>query len=390
MLRRRICSAAGLVFSSRQYLMFNFSFNQLSVKRWAVGAAVLAVSCSLTACSRYFSDGEAQNANKVVVLTPFPNATAEELAAAFTAETGIQVEQVLDSTTKILARLRIEKRNPRGDVWYSGGGCIPFMTAVKEDLLAPYIPKEHSQIPEKRGNLTLRDKSWRWLPLAIVSQGYCYNPQVTPYKEIPKTWDELALPQWKGQIEMWDPADSGTSMLFLAAAIQRYKKPNGDESAGWEYLTKVFHNLKRYTREGKPAFSVARGDTKIGLHFESQYLEFLDQQRGDDQLSHVQDNIAWYLPPESPVIADAIALIKDCPHPENGRRFIDFCLSDKGQKIINRYFFSINPTLPPPKGLKGVTLDTLLERAQKLDLEWTAENYDRLRKQWQNTVEAAD
>ena len=148
--------------------------------------------------------------------------------------------------------------------------------------------------------------------------------------------------------------------------------------------------MKRYTREGKPAFSVARGDTKIGLHFESQYLEFLDQQRGDDQLSHVQDNIAWYLPPESPVIADAIALIKGCPHPENGRRFIDFCLSDKGQKIINRYFFSFNPTLPPPKGLKGVTLDTLLERAQKLDLEWTAENYDRLRKQWQNTIEAAD
>ena len=57
MLRRRICSAAGLIFSSRQYLMFNFSFNQLSVKRWAVGAAVLAVSCSLTACSRYFVGG---------------------------------------------------------------------------------------------------------------------------------------------------------------------------------------------------------------------------------------------------------------------------------------------------------------------------------------------
>ena len=55
------------IFSNQQYLMFNFSFNLLPVKRWAVGAAVLAVACSLTACSRYFSDGEAQNANKVVV-----------------------------------------------------------------------------------------------------------------------------------------------------------------------------------------------------------------------------------------------------------------------------------------------------------------------------------
>ncbi|MGM9991976.1 MAG: extracellular solute-binding protein [Candidatus Bruticola sp.] len=342
------------------------------------------------ACSSYFSDGESESLNKVVVLTPFPNATADELAEAFTAETGIQVEQILDSTTKILARLRIEKRRPRGDVWYSGGGCIPFMTAVKEDLLEAYIPPKHNDIPYKRGRLVMRDKLWRWLPLAIVSQGYCYNPQVTPYKDIPKTWDDLALPNWKGQIEMWDPADSGTSMLFLAAAIQRYKKPDGDESVGWEYLSKVFRNLKRYTREGKPAFSVARGDTRIGLHFASQYLEFLDQQKSDDQLSHVHDNIAWYLPPESPVIADAIALIKGCPHPENGRRFIDFCLSSQGQKIINRYFFSIDPTQPPPKGLdKNINLDYLLSRAEDLDLEWTAENYDRLRKHWQNKIEAA-
>ncbi len=351
--------------------------------------AVFICLLGVTACAQYFPEPRNnQNSNKVVVLTPFPDACAHELARAFTAKTGIEVEEILDSTTKILARLRIEKRSPRGDVWFSGGGCIPFMTAAEEDLLAPYAPPPIKDMPIYRGSLTMRDPQWRWSPLAVVSQGFCYNPQVLKPSEIPKTWDELADPKWQGQIEMWDPSDSGTSMLFLAGTLQRYIKRNGDEKAGWEYLKKIFHNLKRYTREGKPAFSVARGDTRIGLHFENQYLEFLDQQRGDKQLDQVQANIAWYLPPESTVLADGIALIKGCPHPENGRKFIDFCLSHEGQKIINRYFFSIDPDLPPPQGLMGITFETLMDRAQELDLPWMSANYDRIRKQWQNEVEA--
>lgn len=362
--------------------------NGFSKKIW-LAAALLTALCTLPACSAYFPRDDGGR-SKVVVCTPFPDALAIELAKVFQQKTGIEVEQNLDGTTKILARLRIEKRRPRCDVWYSGGGMVPFMTAVREDLLASYTPPALKDLPVKRGNLIMRDSQWRWMALAVVSQGYCYNPKVTPPDQIPKTWDELADPRWKGKIEMWDPAESGTSMLFLEGALQRsIHAPGGSEQAGWKYLAAVFANLKRYTREGKPAFSVARGETGIGLHFENQYLEFLDQQAGGEQLDDTSGNIAWYLPPQSPVMADGIALVKNCPHPENGKKFIDFCLSEEGQKIINRYFFSIYPSMPPPKGLEGVTMDTLMERAMPLDAEWMAANYDRVRQQWQNDIESA-
>lgn len=326
--------------------------------------------------------------NRVVVYTPFPDQTADELKAAFEKKTGMKVEQILEGTTKVFARLRAEKRNPRADVWYGGGGLIPFMTATKENLLEPYIPPAHKDMPLQRGNLIMRDKLWRWLPIGIISQGFCYNPQVLTPDQVPKTWGELAEDKWNDSIEMWDPAESGTSMLFLEAALLRNMGPNGDETAGWDYLTKVFHNLKRYTREGKPAFSVARGETRIGLHFEHQYLEFLTQQAGDSQLANVNSNIAWYLPPESPVIVDGIALVKDGPNPDGGKKFIDFCLSDEGQKICNRFFFSIDPKFPPPAHLGDVTMETLMSHAQKLDIDWMSANYDRVRKKWQNDVEA--
>ena len=134
---------------------------------------------------------------------------------------------------------------------------------------------------------------------------------------------------------------------------------------------------------------MARGETLIGLHFENQFLEFLDQQIHNDQLKDSAKNIAWYLPQDSPVLTDGIALVKNCPHPENGQRFIDFCLSAKGQKIINRYFFSLDENMPPPLGLdEGITLQTLLNRAMDLDIEWMSANYDRIQRQWQNEVEA--
>lgn len=326
--------------------------------------------------------------NRVVFYTPFPDAAALKLAEAFHRKTGIEVDPVLDGTTKILARLRIEKRSPKCDVWFGGSGMIPFMAAAKEDLLDSYVPKAHRDIPYKKGNMVMRDRLWRWLPLDVVSLGYCYNPKILAYEDIPKTWTELADPKWKGQIEMWDPAESGTSMLFLEAALWRCRREDGDESEGWKYLRGVYNNLCRYTREGKPAFSVARGETRIGLHFENQYLEFLDQQAGSDQLKDISQNIAWYLPPESAVLTDGIALIKNCPHPENGRKFIDFCLSREGQRIINRYFFSLDPELGAPEGMKSMTLEDILAKAMPIDIDWMADNYDRVRKKWQNEIEA--
>lgn len=352
-------------------------------------AAVLAAVAFLPlACTQSRSASTVPARKTVVAYTPFPDQTAEELAAAFEKKTGIHVEQILEGTTKVFARLRVEKRNPRCDVWYGGGGMVPFMTATKENLLEPYIPPQHKDMPYNKGNLIMRDRSWRWLPIGVISLGYCYNPQVISPEEMPKTWADLADPKWRNSIEMWDPAESGTSMLLLTSALQRYMGPNGDESFAWDYLTKLFKNLKRYTREGKPAFSVARGETRIGVHFEHQYLEFLTQQAGDTQLANVNKNISWYLPPESPVIVDGIALIKGAPHPKEARQFIDFCMSREGQKIVNRFFFSIYPDFPPPKNLGTITLEDLMSKAQKLDIDWMSANYDRIRKKWQNDVEA--
>lgn len=327
-----------------------------------------------------------EQGEKVVVYTPFPELTAKELKTAFEKKTGIRVVQVLEGTTTVRGRLRAEKDSPKADVWYGGGGILPFMAMADEGLLESYKPKGFEDLPVERGNLILRDPEFRWTGMCVIALGFAYNPQVLPPEQAPKTWSDLIDPRYRKKIEMWDPGVSGTAMLFLDSALMRAINQGQGEEAGWDYLKGFWLNLKTYTVGGKPAFNVARGATPIGIHFEHQVLEFMAEQAGGD-VAGATDNIRWELPPDSPVSVDPIALIKNGPNPENAKKFIDFVMSDEGQKIVNRFFFTMDPSMPAPKGVGDWDLEDLTERAQKLDPVWMTENYDRIRKRWQNEIE---
>ena len=338
---------------------------------------------TLFACRSPFAD----EGPRVVVYTPFPEITAKELKKAFEEKTGIRVVMVTEGTTKVRGLIRAEKDNPQADVWYGGGGIIPFMNLAEEGLLEPYIPKGYEEMPVTRGNLILRDPEFRWVGLAVIALGFAYNPQVLPPEDVPKTWDDLIDPKYKGMIEMWDPGVSGTAMLFLDSVLMRHIQQGKGEEAGWDYLKAYWQNLKGYTVEGKPAFNVARGASPIGIHFEHQVLEFMEEQAGGS-VAGGSDNIRWMLLPDSPVCVDGICLIKNGPNPENGKAFIDFVMSAEGQAIINRFFFSIDPSMPAPAGVeKEWTLETLSQYAQMLDPVWMSENDDKIRKRWQNEIE---
>lgn len=322
----------------------------------------------------------------MVVYTPFPDITAKELKYAFEEKYNIRVVQVLEGTTTVRSRLRAEKESPKADVWYGGGGILPFIAMAEEGMLESYRPKGYEDLPVERGNLILRDTDYRWTGMCIIALGFAYNPQVLPPEEAPKTWDDLAEPRFKGMIEMWDPGVSGTAMLFLDSALMRYINEGKGEEAGWDYLKRYWQSLKTYTVAGKPAFNVARGATPIGIHFEHQVLEFMAEAAGGD-VAGGTDNIRWVLPPDSPVSVDAIALIKNGPNPEHGKLFIDFVMSQEGQKIVNKFFFGMDPNMPAPQGLGDWDLEILSERAQKLDPVWMSESYDRILKRWQNEIE---
>jgi iron(III) transport system substrate-binding protein len=359
------------------------------IPRWILCLAGLLAALAMlamTGCAR-----TAAASQTMMLYTAFPGDSADRLVAAFERKTGIHVDKIKEGTSRVYSRLRAEKSYPRADVWLGGGGMVPFIGAAESGLLEPYTPPALADLPVKRGNLILRDAQWRWIGSTVIGLGYAYNPQFTKPEELPQSWEDLADPKWKGQIIMWDPAESGTAMLFLEAALLKSRQTTGNEEAGWRFLKAFYGNMLRYAEEGPPSLMVSRNEVKIGIHFEHQMLLFLEQSNDPAAIAEAQKNLRWTLPPSSPVIVDPIALMHGGPHPELGKKFIDFVLSHEGQAVLNHsYFFTLDPSFGPPQYLEGWTRDDLLAHAMPLDVEWMGANYNRILTHWQNDIERSD
>ena len=99
-----------------------------------------------TTTSEASSEATATGSGKVTVYMPSPAGLADKLAAAFTEETGIQVEQFQGTTGEILARLETEEANPVADVvilasWSDGLSMKP---TTRSSATPPPMPTKSS------------------------------------------------------------------------------------------------------------------------------------------------------------------------------------------------------------------------------------------------------
>lgn len=321
----------------------------------------------------------AKKEGKVVLFTPAKGDWTTRLGQMFKARHGIDVEIVYAGSTQIFNRLRAEKDAPTGDVWMGAGGIIPFLVASKEGLLEPYrIPAVDGwTVPEKAGELVLRDPNWAFTGAYILGLGWAYNPKKTKPEQIPPL-EAFADAQWKNQIEMSDPAASGTAVLFIMSVLQKYIDAGKGEEAGWEFLKKFAANSKRFTESGgAPSADVGKGDVLIGLAFDQQaYL-----------LKHKQEPVEWYLPQNTPVLIDPMALVRKAPHPNAGKLLMQFILSREAQEMMSLSGQNV-PMRTDVKWFPENTynFEAYAKNAMKLNLDWMRDNFDRVVQRWRNEI----
>ena len=80
---------------------------------------------------------------------------------------------------------------------------------------------------------------------------------------MPKSWADLLKPEYKGEIQVANPASSGTAYTMIATLVQLM----GEDKA-FEYLKGLHKNVGQYTRSGTgPIKAVARGETAVSISF---------------------------------------------------------------------------------------------------------------------------
>ena len=249
---------------------------------------------------------------KVTVYMPSPSGLVDKLAEAFTAKTGVEVEQFQGTTGEILARLEAEQANPVADVvilasWSDG------LSMKADGQLESYTPANAELINE--GWIDSDSTLFGYSASAV---GVIYNTTVV--SELNADWAELADEQYKDMIAIPDPEKSGACKDFLAGLV------TGVED-GEAIMQSWADNGLTVPGANKAALEAVTTGEKGILIAGVDYNAYSSIAKGEP--------LSIYYPASGTVVNPRPAMIlKTAPNMDNAKAFIDFLFSDEAQQLV--------------------------------------------------------
>ena len=338
------------------------------MKRWLwMGAAVVVLA---------FATGvQAGSQDNTMVLYGAPDRDwVAAVAAKFEKETGIKTPWIRASSNEMYAKIEAEKANPQGDVWFGGTGD-PHFAAAEAGLTEPYCSP---MMPELREFMRDPIGGCRVIGLYAGPLGWAVNEGVLKKlgKPMPKTWDDLTKPEYKGLIAISNPTTAGTAYTALVTLLLLK-----GEDKGWEYLAKLHKNVAQYTKSGSAAGQLAgQGEVAIGIVFLHDVVMFAEEGFPVKAISP-EDGTGYEI--------GGISLIKGAPHMANAKKFIDWALTPGAQSIAKDFrSFQLqsnkNTPLPPVVIKHGVDFEHV--KTIKYDFLWGSKNRERIIKRWADQI----
>lgn len=256
------------------------------------------------------------------------------------------------------------------DVFF-GGGAYDFQLQAQAGTLfstqgagtgIPELRSRHPEwfgeggIPENLSGEPFRDSQDRWIACCLSSFGIVFNQDVLQRLGIakpPQQWSDLADPRYFGQIALADPGRSATvnkafEMLIqqqIQEALTKLKKHSHETGLtilekdavrqGWisglKLIQKISANARYYAdSSSKIPLDVARGDAAAGMCIDY-YGRTLEEVA---RRANGSSRVGFIMPVGgSSVSVDPIAMFRGAPEPELATAFMEFVLSDAGQKL---------------------------------------------------------
>ena len=296
---------------------------------------------------------QAQDGSSLNVICSVQAEWCNMIQTVFAKTSGIKVNMSLKGSGEALAQLIAERANPKTDVWFGGTGD-PHLQAAEQDLSleykSPLMPQLHGWAQQQASQSKFRTVGIYSGPL-----GFGYNSELIAKKKlpIPKTWADLLNPAFKGEIQVANPASSGTAYTMVATLVQLM----GEEKA-FDYMKALHKNISQYTRSGTgPIKAAARGETTVSI-------SFVHDGPGEKMQGFPIETIT----PADGTGAEigSMSIIKGARNLDNAKRFYDWALTAQAQQFgaAARQFqlpsnksTPIDPRVPDFKQIKFINYD---------------------------------
>lgn len=242
------------------------------------------------------------------------------MATVYARTTGTKVNMTAKGSGEALAQLNAEKANPKTDIWFGGTGD-PHLQAAEQGLTLEYKSESLAQLypwAQKQA----ADSKYRTVGVYLGPLGFGYNKELLAKKKAPepKSWADLLKPEYKGEVQMANPASSGTAYTMIATLVQLM----GEEKA-FDYMKKLHGNISAYTRSGTaPVKAAARGETMVSISFVH-----------DVTTEAVNGFPVGSVTPAEGTGAEigSMSIVKGGPNTEAAKKFYEWALTPGGQQF---------------------------------------------------------
>ncbi|WGS63994.1 thiamine ABC transporter substrate-binding protein [Marinitoga aeolica] len=274
---------------------------------------------------------------------------------------GVKVNVVvLGDGGNVLARLKLEKKNPKADVVIGLDQSLSVL-AINENLVIPYKPLNINKI---KNNSLIYDKTYHLIPYDYGAIAIVYDPE--KLNVVPKSFEDLT--QMKKKLIIEDPRTSSTGQAFLLWTIAVYKDQ-------W----------KDFWKRLKPAIlTVTPGWSEAFAKFESGEAPMMVSYATDGAYSYYYYKSTKYkafIPKEGAYVQiEGAGIVKGTKNLELAKRFIEFLLFDDFQKNVplNQWMFPVTNVKMPeafnyaliPEKIVTISSEEMNKNMEKWLEEW--------------------
>jgi iron(III) transport system substrate-binding protein len=322
---------------------------------------LIAVFCSLPGCAR---------GPEVTVYCAHDREFAEPMLEKFEADTGIRVTVRYDSEANkavgLYEELLHEAPRPRCDVHWNNE-ILATIRLQQKGILGAYASPAAVPFPPR-----FKAKDHTWTAFAARARVLIVNTDKVKDDAIPRGLWDLTKPQWKDRITMAKPL-FGTTATQAACLFQVW-----GEAEAEDFYRKLHANGVELVPGNKQvAVAVGAGQYAVGLT------------DTDDAFAEVEaGKPVRIVYPDADAAADSkrgvlfipntVAMIKNCPHPEEAKKLIDYLLRPAVEAALAKSDgrqIPLNPEvkIELPKGLQTPqTVTALPVDFEQAAQAWTA------------------